>query len=112
MRMLLSIISIVMNVIYYAVLRMNLYTDRALMPYGEIREWRRSPIDRLYISDQPVLLYLQLAFAAVSVITGLLMLFGVKNSILKTVQLVSAIASTAMFIVIMIVTGNAHVRYA
>ncbi len=112
MRILLHIVAVVVNAVFYLVLRADLYTDRAVMPDGMVRQWQRSPIDRLYISDQPVLLYLQFAFAAVSVIPGVMLLFGCKNRIVRTVRLVSTIASAAMFIIIMLVTCNLHVNYA
>ena len=110
--MLLAIISIVVNIAYFVVLNIELYTDYAIMPTGEVREWHRSPVTRLNISDQSFLLYLQIALAAVSVITSVLLLFGVRSSIIKTIQLISTIGSTVMFIIIMIVTANSHAHYA
>ena len=110
--MFVSIMTVIMNAAFVAVLNMDLYTDRAMMPDGQVREWHRSPISRLYIADQPVLLYLQLALAAVSVITSVLIIFGVKSSTVKTVRMVSTIASAVMFVIIMIVTSNIHATYA
>ncbi len=110
--MLRSIISIVLNIGYFIVMRVEMYTDRAVMATGETREWHRSPSDRLRISDQTWILYLWIVLAVVSVITSVLMLCGVKQSVVKVVQGVSTIASTVMFIVIMIVTANTHVHYA
>ena len=110
--MLLSILSIVANILFFVVLHLSIYTDRAMMPGGQVRQWQRSPIDRLRISGQPALLYLQILFAAVSVVTGILLLCGVKNSVVKKVRLISTIASAAMFLVIMIVTGAVQPRYA
>ncbi len=110
--MLLSIVSIIVNIAFFVVLNLDLYTDRAMMPTGQIRVWHRSPISRLHISDQTALLYLQILFAAVSVITSVLVLFGVKSRIVKTVRLASTAASALLFIVIMIVTANSHARYA
>ena len=81
------------------------------MPTGEIREWHRSPVTRLNIADQSFLIYLQIVFAAVSIITSVLFLFGVRNNIIKIIQLVSTIGSTIMFIIIMIVTSNLHAKY-
>lgn len=112
MKKILSIVSIMINAVYLAVLNMDLYTDRAMMPDGKRREWQRSPIDRLYMADRPGLLYLQLFLMAVSVLTGLLILFGVKKGIVKKVWIVSTAASTVMFIILMIVTGNTHAQYA
>ena len=110
--MLLSILSILLNIAYVVVLNISFYTDRAPMPTGQFREWHRSPLDRLNIADQSVLFYLQIVLAAVSVITSVLRLFGVRGRALNTVQLISTIASTIVFIIIMIVTSNAHAKYA
>ncbi len=113
--MLLRIGSILLNIVYGVVLNLNLYTDRAKMPDGGSRSWQRSPVDRLFLCDRPWLLYLQIALGAVSIITSILLLIGVKNqksNFLKTLQIVSTAASTVMFIVIMIVTANSNVHYA
>ena len=109
--MLMTILSIIANIAYFVVLNLNIYTDRAMMPTGEIREWHRSPVTRLNIADQSFLIYLQIVFAAVSIITSVLFLFGVRNNIIKIIQLVSTIGSTIMFIIIMIVTSNLHAKY-
>ena len=110
--MLMSILFIIINIAYFVVLNINIYTDRAMMQTGEIREWHRSPIARLNIADQSFLIYLQIVFAAVSIITSVLFLFGVRNNIIKIIQLVSTIGSTIVFIIIMIVTSNLHAKYA
>ncbi len=109
--MLLSIISIIANVVFYIVLNIEMYTDRTMMPNGQYREWQRSPISRLRIADQKYLLTFQIILAAISVITSLLVLFGINNSIIKWIQRISTAASAAMFIIIMIVTSNSHVNY-
>ena len=110
--MLMSILSIIANIAYFVVLNMNIYTDRAMMPTGEIREWHRSPIARLNIADQSLLFYLQMILAVVSIITSVLFLFGVRGRMIRTIQLVSIIGSTIVFIIIMIVTSNSHAKYA
>ena len=110
--MLMAILSIIINIAYFVVINMNIYVDRAMMPSGDVKEWHRSPIARLNIADQSFLIYLQIVLAAVSIITSVLLLFGVRNSIIRTVQLVSTIGSTIVFIIIMIVTSNSHVNYA
>ena len=109
--MLMTILSIIVNIAYCVVLNINIYTDRAMMPTGEIREWHRSPAARLNIADQSFLIYLQIVFAAVSIITSVLFLFGVRKSIVKIIYLVSTIGSTIVFIIIMIVTSNLHAKY-
>jgi len=110
--MLMSIVSIIVNVVYLIVLNTAFYTDRATMPTGDVREWHRSPVARLNISGQSFLFYLQIVLAAVSMITGVLFLLGVRSSIIKTIQLVSTIGSTVMFMIIMIVTSDSHAHYA
>ena len=109
--MLMYIVSILANIIYGIVLNMRIYTDSALMPNGDNRVWKRSPITRLYIADQSILLYLQIGFMAISIITGVLLLCKIKNSLIKTVWMISTIASTVIFIIIMIVTSNVHASY-
>ena len=49
---------------------------------------------------------------AASIITSVLVLLGVKNNLLKTVQFVSLAASTVMFFIIMFITINSHAKYA
>jgi len=110
--MLMNILSIILNVVFFIVLNTQIYTDRAKMPTGEVREWRRSPVDRLNIADQSFLFYLQIAFAVVSIISAVLLLFGVRSSIVKKVQLITTIGSAVMFIIIMIMTSNANVKYS
>ena len=110
--MLMTILSIIVNITYVVVLNMNIYTDRAMMPTGDVREWHRSPIARLSIADQSFLIYLQIVIAAVSIITSVLFLFGVRNKTIRTIQLVSVIGSTIVFIIIMIVTSNSFAKYA
>ncbi len=110
--MLMTILSLIVNTVYCVVLNLNIYTDRAMMPTGEIREWHRNPITRLSIADQSFLIYLQIVLAAFSVITSVLFLFGVRNRMIRTIQLVSLIGSTIVFIIIMIVTSNLHAKYS
>ncbi len=110
--MLTTILSIIVNIAYFVVLNMNIYTDRAMMPTGEVREWHRSPIARLNIADQSFLIYLQIVLAVVSIITSVLFLFGVRGRIIRTIQLVSVIGSTIVFIIIMFVSSDSHAKYA
>lgn len=108
----LNIFSIIANIVIFIVLRLKLYTDRAVLPTGETREWHRSPIDRLYISDRPVLFYLQIIFIVVSIITNILPVLGIRNKMVRNIQIISTIASAILFIIIMIVTSNTHVKYS
>ena len=73
--MLMTILSIIANIAYFVVLNLNFYTDRAMMPTGEV-------------------------------------LFEIRNRMIRTIQLVSVIGSTIVFIIIMIVTSNSHAKYA
>ena len=109
--MMMAILSMIANAAYLAILNIAFYTDRVKMPTGEIREWHRSPVTRLNLSGQSFLFYLQIVLAAVSILTSVLLMFGVRSSIIKTIQLVSMIGSTVIFVIIMIVTANSHVHY-
>ena len=109
--MMMAILSMIANAAYLVILNIAFYTDRVKMPTGEIREWHRSPVTRLNLSGQSFLFYLQIVLAAVSILTSVLLLFGVRSSIIKMIQLVSMIGSTVIFVIIMIVTANSHVHY-
>lgn len=106
-----GIVSLIMHVAFYVVLHMELYTDRAMMANGQVREWHRSPIARLRLEGRSGLLYLQLAFAAASVVAGILIWCGVKNSAVKRIWIACTAASAIVFIVIMIASGNKYVSY-
>ena len=106
-----AILSMIANAAYLVILNIAFYTDRVKMPTGEIREWHRSPVTRLNLSGQSFLFYLQIVLAAVSILTSVLLMFGVRSSIIKTIQMVSMIGSTVIFVIIMIVTANSHVHY-
>ena len=110
--MLISIISIIANIAFFVVLNLPIYTDRAPMPDGSVREWQRSPLGRLDLSDQRIFFYIQIVLAAVSIITSILVLCGVKNNVIKIVQIASSAASLVMFVVIMIISGGVHAKYA
>ena len=103
--MLLYIISIIANIVYFVILRMDLYTDRYHLPDGGMGEHRRSPIDSMYTADAPVLVYLQIILMAVSVITSVILMAGVKNRVVSIVCIAANIASTVVFIIIMVVSG-------
>ena len=107
-----NILSIIVNIAYFAVLNAELYTDTAVMPAGTIREWHRSPVTRLYLSDQQYLFYVWMAFAAVSIITSILLLLKVRSSVIKTIWLISTSGSTVLFVMIMIVTAGSNAHYA
>ena len=110
--MLISIISIVANILFFVVLNLNIYTDRTSFPDGSTREWQRSPLARLELSDQRYLFYLQIAVAAASVITSILVICGVKSNAVKIIRNVSSVLSLIVFIIIMIVSNNTHAKYA
>lgn len=90
---------------------MNLYTDTVYMSDGETKIEHHSAISRLYAADKPILLYLQLAFAAISIISSILILFGFKNRMIRTVRLAGTIASVIMFIIIMLFSFTVHPKY-
>lgn len=110
--MILSIISIIANAVFLVVLNMSIYTDRTLFPDGSVREWQRSPVARLALSDETYIFYIQIAISAICIISSILVMCGVKNKVVKIFQIVSLIASVIMFVAIMILTDNMHAKYA
>ena len=109
--MLSGIISIVANAVFMFVLNRQIYTDRAMMPEGGFREWKRSPITRLNLAGEQWLFYIQMILSVISVVTGLLIIIGIKHKIVKQIQIISLIAAAVMFVIIMIVTSNSHAKY-
>ncbi len=107
----LDIIFIIVNGVYYAVINTKLFTDRAMMPDGIERVWHISPVDRMERAGETTLLHIWIIFAVVSVATGILLLFGVKNSTVKTVRLISTVVSTVLFIAVLVIAGNIHLKY-
>ena len=108
----LSIISFILHGVCIAVLNMQIYTDTARLPDGGTRQWHRSPIDRLNLAGTGWLLYLYLALAAVSALTGILVLCGAQSGTVRKVQIAANAATVLLFILIMILTSNANARYA
>ncbi len=110
-RKILYAVSIIVNPIYVLILRTELYTDTYHLPEGETGVNHRSPIESLYHADQGGLFTLELVFMAVSIMTSILLLCGVKDRVIQIVQIVSTIASTVLFFIILIVAGNVHLKY-
>ena len=110
--MLLTVLSVVLTAIYYAVLNIQLYTDRAVMPSGETRTWRRSPASRLTLSDRTWLLYLLGAVSVFSILFGILRLFGIREDVFLIAQIVSILAAAILFAAAMVLSRNSHAKYA
>ena len=108
--MILSFISIVANIAFFFFFLLNLFTDKALAD-GTVKTYHKSPISRLEVADKSGLFYLYIFFAAVSIITGILYLAGVKNSVIKIIQIIALACSAIMFIIIMVTAANTHPRY-
>ena len=104
-KMIFYVISIIVNIIYFVVLRIELYTDRYHLPDGIMGEHHRSPIDSLYTAGNPALVYLQFLFMAFSIVSAILLLIGVRNRIVGIAHIAATIASTVIFVIIMIVSG-------
>lgn len=111
LRIIQGISTIVANIVFCFVLRMEIYTDRAHMADGSVHVYHKSPLDRLEVADRYGLFYLQLMFMVISCITGILLICGVKNNIVRIVQLVSSAASIVMFITIMVISKGIHPKY-
>ena len=109
--MVLSIISIIVNVLFFVVMNLNLYTDRAVLGDGIEREWQRSPLESLYNADKAWLFYLQIIVSAISIISSILVIAGVKNNVVKAIQMISTAVSVIVFVIIMVVATTTHPKY-
>ena len=109
--MLLTILSLLADAVCCWIPTRNLYTDRAMLPDGEMHEWRRSPLHRLEATGQAQLMHLQWALAAISAVTGILLLLGVKSRAVYAIQRIATVASTAVFVIILLVAGGVRERY-
>ena len=109
--MLLNVLSIIANAVFLVALNLKLFTDRYTLPDGIQRTKHLSPIDRLNICGRPELLYLQVTLVIVSIVLSAALLLGIKNNAVKTVRLISTIASAVLFVIIMLVAGVTHGKY-
>jgi len=115
MNMLMGIISIIANAVYVFVLFKNIYTDRFYLPtpggQPQLRVIERSPASRMGLMDKRWMISLMLVVAVAAVISSLLTVFGVKNKVVKAVQIGTLIASTLLFIAIMIISSHPTYTY-
>ena len=108
----LSILSIVLNAVYTAVMFIDIYTDRFYLPgdNGEPvqRVIKRSPASRLGVMDKSWLVILMIAVAVISVVLAII---GLRNKKLRPVVIGSMILSTVIFITVMIITAHPTYTY-
>ena len=108
----LSIVSIILNAAYVAVMFIEIYTDRFFLPgeNGEAveRVIKRSPASRLGVMDKSWLVTLMVAVAVISILIALV---GLRNKKLRPVMIGSLILSTVIFAVIMIITSHPTYTY-
>ena len=110
--MLLTVLAVVLTVVYGIVLNTQFYTDRAAMPSGETRTWRRSPASRLSLSDRTWLLYLLGAVSVFSILFGILRLLGIREDVFLIAQIVSILVAGVLFAAAMLLSRNSHAKYA
>ena len=111
MNIVFNIVPILFNIVYFVILNIKLYTDHAIMPDGDKQIWHRSAIDRLDAADKRFLLYLLILGAVVSTISSIMLMLGIKNNVVRIIQLISTIVSMIMFIVILLVANATHPKY-
>ena len=100
------------NAAYFAILRIEMFTERYHLPTdGEVHVKTLSPIDRLYHGGNNGLINLEVFLMVVSVAAGILMIVGLRNRAVRMTWIISSIASTVMFIIIMIIAGGTHLVY-
>ena len=109
--MLFSIIAILANILFFVILKLNIYTDTAILPGGQTSIFQRSAFDSLFAADLSFLLYIQIICAAVSVISSVLVIIGVKFWLIRKIRNISTIVSAVLFVIILIVTGFIHPKF-
>ena len=109
--MVLSIISIIVNIAFNVIIFLKLFTARVHMPDGGLSVYHFSALDKLNAAELTILVYLQILISMVAVILSIFALGKVKADIMKKPQIISFIASVVMFIVLMIVTILIHPKY-
>ena len=109
--MILSIISIVANVVFFVLMRIEFFTDRYVLPGDDYRERSLSALDKLDQAGKPELVYIYLFFAVICIIASILVMFGLKHSVVKIIRLVSLIASVLVFAFIMFTALFTHATY-
>ena len=105
-----GIVSIIAHIIFVVIFNLVIFTDRAILPDGE-RIYHRSILDRLEVGGSNGILFFQILFGAISIVTGILMFFGIKNNVLKIVQIASTVASIITFIIIFLTASGIHPKY-
>ena len=110
MTLVFEIFSIIANIIYFLVLRMELYTDNAILPSGE-ETYTYTPIEKLSSAGNTGLVDFQLMFAVVSVILAILLMVGIKNKYIRIAWVISTAASTILFIVILLYAATVRLKY-
>ncbi len=110
MTLVFEILSIIANIIYFIVLRMELYTDTAILPDGE-RTYSYSAIEKLSHAGSTGMVSLQTVSAIVCVIMAILLIVGIKKRTVTIAWIISIAVSTLLFVAILLYAGMVHLKY-
>lgn len=110
MTLVFSIASIIANIIYFIVLRKELYKRIATLPSGK-ETYYYSPLDMLYHAGNTGLGDIQRVFAIISVILAILLIVGIKKKFVTIAWIISIATSTILFIAILLYAGSVHLTY-
>lgn len=103
----LNILSIIANIVYFAVLNLKIFTVKYMTPDGQV-QMRVSPAERLGV---PGLYVLHLICSVLSIAASVLSMAGARSSTVRAVQIAALIASTVTFIVVLVVSAGTNLKY-
>ena len=106
-----EIFSIVNNVLFYLIMSFNLFTDVMTLPSGQKSTFHRNAIHRLYVADKMHLFYFEAIFVIVSIATSFMIMSGTKSTVIKVIQFLATVFSSALFILIMITAYRTNPKY-
>ncbi len=110
MTLVFEILSIIANIVYFFVLRMELYTDTAILPDGE-RTYNYNAITKLSHAGSDGMVSVQFVFAVISVILAILLIAGVKKKIVTIAWIISTAISAILFAAILLYAGSVQLKY-
>lgn len=103
----LNILSIIADIVYFAVLNLKIFTVKYMTPDGQV-QMRVSPAQKLGV---PGLYVLHLICSVLNIAASVLAMTGARSSTVRTVQIASLIASTVTFIVVLAVSAGTNLKY-
>ena len=108
--LILNILAIIANIIYYVVLRKELYTIRAILLDGE-SVYSYTPIELLSHAGNDSLAKFQFVFAVISIALSVVMAVGFRKKFVDIAWIISTVVATVLFAAILLYAGSVNLVY-